>query len=318
MQVENVKNIADKIISETSKIVVGKQDVIKLLLVAMFSGGHVLLEDVPGTGKTTIAKALAQAINGTFKRIQFTPDLLPSDIVGINFYNQKEQEFIFRKGPAFCDLLLADEINRATPRTQSCLLECMEEKQISIDGETRALNDCFRVIATENPVETIGTFPLPEALLDRFAMKIKIGYPNREDEIMIAKQMSKVRGFQNIDSVCEIDDLKEIGKLINEIFVHDEILDYIVSIVMSTRDENKFILGASPRSSVVLTKCAKAYAAINGRNYVIPEDVKCLAKYVLSHRIVPVQKYGKRLSNYWYIESLLDSVPVPVESFSGC
>ena len=301
MQIENVKKIADEIINEVDKIVVGKNEIIELMLTAMLSGGHVLLEDVPGTGKTTMAKTLSKVISGKFQRIQFTPDLLPSDIMGLNYFNQKEQEFVFKAGPVFCNLLLADEINRATPRTQSSLLECMEEKQITIDGETRMLDKFFRVIATENPIETVGTFQLPEALLDRFAMKMSNGGQTEE-----------------VKTVCGLDDLIEMQKAADGVFVHDVVIEYIVSIITATRDENKFILGASPRSSVILTKCAKAYAAIKGREYVTPEDVKYLAKYVLGHRIIPVEKFGTKLSNTWYIDRILEEVQAPVENFSGC
>ena len=318
MQIENVKKIADEIINEVDKIVVGKNEIIELMLTAMLSGGHVLLEDVPGTGKTTMAKTLSKVISGKFQRIQFTPDLLPSDIMGLNYFNQKEQEFVFKAGPVFCNLLLADEINCATPRTQSSLLECMEEKQITIDGETRMLDKFFRVIATENPIETVGTFQLPEALLDRFAMKIKVGYPSNEDELLIAKRMSNGGQTEEVKTVCGLDDLIEMQKAADGVFVHDVVIEYIVSIITATRDENKFILGASPRSSVILTKCAKAYAAIKGREYVTPEDVKYLAKYVLGHRIIPVEKFGTKLSNTWYIDRILEEVQAPVENFSGC
>jgi len=318
MQIENVKKIADEIINEVDKIVVGKNEIIELMLTAMLSGGHVLLEDVPGTGKTTMAKTLSKVISGKFQRIQFTPDLLPSDIMGLNYFNQKEQEFVFKAGPVFCNLLLADEINRATPRTQSSLLECMEEKQITIDGETRMLDKFFRVIATENPIETVGTFQLPEALLDRFAMKIKVGYPSNEDELLIAKRMSNGGQTEEVKTVCGLDDLIEMQKAADGVFVHDVVIEYIVSIITATRDENKFILGASPRSSVILAKCAKAYAAIKGREYVTPEDVKYLAKYVLGHRIIPVEKFGTKLSNTWYIDRILEEVQAPVENFSGC
>lgn len=317
MQIDEVKKLSDEIIGEVEKVIVGKKEIIELMLTAMLSGGNVLLEDVPGTGKTTMAKTLAKVIHGRFNRIQFTPDLLPSDVTGLNFFNQKEQEFVFREGPVFCNLLLADEINRATPRTQSSLLECMEEKQVTIDGQTRRLDDFFRVIATENPIETAGTFPLPEALLDRFALKIKVGYPSTEEERRIVRRMSKSGAAGEVKTVCDLSDLNEMAKAADAVFVHDAIVEYVVAIVAATRDKNRFLLGASPRSSVILTKCAKAYAALQGREFVTPEDVKYLAKYVLGHRIIPVEKFGTRLSNESQIERILDEVMAPVEPFSG-
>ena len=317
MDYKDVQQKTTIIRNQIEQVIVGKTDVIDLMLTTLLAGGHVLLEEMPGTGKTTMAKALAKAIDGSFKRIQFTPDLLPSDITGLNYFHQKQQEFVFRQGPVFSNILLADEINRATPRTQSSLLECMEERQVTVDGETRQLDSVFFVIATQNPVETAGTFPLPEAQLDRFMMKITVGFPDKEQEIEMVSRMNQDNPLTRLEHVCGLDDIEGMRMAAQHIFIHESIIDYIVSITQATRDKSKVLFGASPRSSIVLTKCAKAYAAIQGRNYVLPDDVKYLAPYVLSHRIMPISGFGTTTSTISFVEQLLSEVPVPVEAFQG-
>ena len=256
-----------------SKVIVGKGNVTDLILTALIAGGHVLLEDVPGTGKTMIAKSFAKSIDAEFARIQFTPDLLPSDITGINYYNQKQGEFVFRKGPVFSNILLADEINRATPRTQSALLECMEEHQVTVDGETRKLGFPFIVIATQNPIETAGTYQLPEAQLDRFLLQISMGYPKQNEELEIIKRFMTDSPLESLSAVCNADDVKGMVKEAEGVHVDEAIMNYIVDIADKTRNNINIAIGVSTRGVINMVKAVKAYAYINGRNYVVPEDV---------------------------------------------
>lgn len=296
------------------KVIVGKSRVIDLILTALIAGGHVLLEDVPGTGKTVMAKTLAKSIGIEFSRIQFTPDLLPSDITGLNYYNQKEGEFVFRKGPVFCNILLADEINRATPRTQSSLLECMEEKQITADGETRVLEQPFFVIATQNPVETAGTFPLPEAQLDRFLMQIPMGLPDKEEELQMINRFIRDNPLAEIVPVMAKEELLRLQDVYKEVFVHPSLLEYMVQIVEETRDLKTAALGVSPRGTLAFLKAVQAYALLKGRAYVVPEDIRELAVPVLAHRIIlqggMVSGGGKTA-----VEQILSVIPVPTEEW---
>lgn len=312
-----IKTTAKNIITNIQKVIIGKLNVIDLLLTSMVSGGHVLIEDVPGTGKTVLAKALAKSVDVTFKRIQFTPDLLPSDLIGINYYNQKEKEFTFRKGPIFTNILLADEINRATPRTQSSLLEAMEEYQVSVDGHTYKLDQPFFVIATENPIENQGTFPLPEAQLDRFMMKINMGYPTLEESKQLFERFIMGNPLENIKSVCNINEILTAKSEYKKVYVHDEIQSYILNIIEYTRNDDSILMGVSPRGALALLKCCQAYAAINGRNYVVPEDVKYLCPYVLNHRIILKDTLGIRgVSTFSAINNILDKIKVPTEDWS--
>lgn len=315
MNASEIKELSDKIRSNISKVIVGKEDVIDKVLTALFCSGHVLLEDVPGTGKTSLAKSLSRSINCDFKRIQFTPDLLPSDLTGINYYNQKQQEFVFREGPIFSNIVLADEINRATPRTQSSLLECMEEGQVTIDGVTKQLIRPFFVIATQNPVEIQGTFPLPEAQLDRFFMRLKIGYPSEEEGKAILDRFQKQNPLPLISCVANADEIIDAQDSISRIEVSDDIKKYIIDIVEITRKHEKITLGVSPRGSLALMRGAQAYAAINGRDFATPDDVKYIAPSVLSHRIILKSHAitsGAENSEA-IIMDILNKVPVPIE-----
>lgn len=301
----------DKIIENVSKVIIGKEKEIELILVAFISGGHVLLEDIPGMGKTMMIKAFSKTIDLPFKRIQFTPDLLPSDVTGINFYNQKTGDFQFRQGPLFSNIVLADEINRATPRTQSALLEAMEEKQVTIDGVTKKLKAPFMVLATQNPVESFGTFPLPEAQLDRFFIRMKIGYPTREEEKLIITNNIK-NPLDSIGHVVNGEDLDYILNNVSKVRIKDEVMDYLVNIVNETRNRNEIELGVSPRGSIALFKASQAYAAINGRDYILPEDIKYMAPYVLNHRIIANGINGIDES-IELIKGLIEDVEVPLE-----
>jgi len=309
-----IQQLAERIKSNIRQVIVGKDDVIDLLLVALISSGHVLLEDVPGTGKTLMAKAMAKSLNGSFRRIQFTPDLLPSDLSGINYFNQKESEFQFRPGPLFANILLADEINRATPRTQSSLLECMEERQVTIDGVTYPLKRPFLVLATQNPVENQGTFPLPEAQLDRFLLQVSMGYPSTEEGIEILRRFKSGNPLDHIGSVADIDDIIEAQDRYSEVAVSQDLLRYIIALVEKTRTHSEVSLGVSPRGSQALLKAVQVYAILQGRDYVIPDDVKALAKPVLAHRMIlkstlrAREKYAEVI-----IDQLLREVPVPAE-----
>jgi len=267
------------------KVMVGKGKEIELALVCMAADGHVLIEDVPGTGKTTVAKALAASISGTFKRIQFTPDLLPGDLTGINVYNPKTGDFTFRRGGLFTNILLADEINRATPRTQAGLLECMEEHQISIDGETYPLEPPYFVLATQNPVETQGTFPLPEAQLDRFMMQIKIGYTNTKQEADVILRFLDNSPLLDLPSVVSTAEWAEVQNTVRKVTVHKDLCEYIAALAAYTRQEHNVAIGVSPRASLALAKASQAYAVAQGRDFVTPEDVKYLAPFVLAHRL---------------------------------
>ena len=299
-----------------SKVIVGKGNVTDLILTALIAGGHVLLEDVPGTGKTMIAKSFAKSIDAEFARIQFTPDLLPSDITGINYYNQKQGEFVFRKGPVFSNILLADEINRATPRTQSALLECMEEHQVTVDGETRKLGFPFIVIATQNPIETAGTYQLPEAQLDRFIMQIPMGYPNREGEREILHRFAADNPLLTLESVCTKEELAAMQKQCEEVYAAPVIEDYILDLVEATRKHNNIALGVSPRGALVFLRAAKCYSALKGEHFVTPETVKYLAPFVLSHRLILEDVYSTNKKASDYIEEITHFVTAPTEDFA--
>ncbi len=312
---EKVDNIRKNI----SSVIVGKDEVIKLILTSVLAGGHILLEDVPGTGKTVIAKSLAGSISGEFSRVQFTPDLLPSDVTGINFYNQKAGEFTLRKGPVFGNIVLADEINRATPRTQSSLLECMEEHQVTIDGVTYRLDEPFVVIATQNPIETAGTFPLPEAQLDRFLMKLSMGLPDKDEEVKIMERfMGEVPGAgsaKRVAAVCSAKDIVDMQQEAAMVYVHKAILEYIASIVQATRKNPEIKMGISPRGTLALLRAVKAFAYIAGREYVVPEDVKAVAVSVLAHRIVLMSSFSGDEGKKKLINDIVASTEILTEDW---
>ncbi len=312
MEYSQIKAISATLAENISRVIVGKESQIRLLLAALFSGGHVLLEDVPGTGKTTLAKSLARSLSCDFARIQFTPDLLPADITGIRIYDQRSGEFTFVKGPAFTNILLADEINRATPRTQSALLECMEEKQITEGGITYPLADPFLVIATQNPVETQGTFALPEAQLDRFLMRLSLGYPTQKEAVAMLERFIHHQPLQELSAVADAEQVRQITALCASCRVSPEIMDYIARLCEAARTQDKVRLGPSPRAMLALMRCCQAYAAMDGRNYVIPDDVKALAVPVLAHRII-LRGNTYQLSAEGFVSSLLSQVSVPTE-----
>ncbi len=300
--------------TNVQQVIVGKDDTIDLFLISLIASGHVLLEDVPGTGKTMMAKAFAKSLACSFKRVQFTPDLLPSDLTGIHFYNQQAGQFQFRQGPLFTQILLADEINRATPRTQSSLLECMEERQITIDGETHFLERPFMVIATQNPIENQGTFPLPEAQLDRFLLKIPMQYPTTQEGIDILKRFKKDAPFDTLLSVMDVKTILAMQEYFCKVTVCEELMSYIVNIVERTRSHPDVILGVSPRGSLALLHACQAYAALKGRDFITPDDVLFLAKPVLAHRLL--LSATSRIHDHHadrVIDSILQTTPVPSE-----
>ncbi|MCR5202807.1 MAG: MoxR family ATPase [Lachnospiraceae bacterium] len=314
MEVIEIAEKAKRIKDNISKVIIGKEEITEKLLTALFAGGHVILEDVPGTGKTRIAKSLAASLDLDFNRIQFTPDLLPADVTGLNIYNQKIAEFQFTKGPVFTNILLADEINRATPRTQSGLLECMQEGQVTVDGETRILDAPFFIIATQNPVETAGTYPLPEAQLDRFAMQLAMGYPTQAEEVDIINRYINDDPLVDLQPVCTGEDVLNIQDSIKEIHVSDSVKEYIALVIGETRRHPSLILGANPRGTLFLLRCAQSYAAIHGKQFVTPDDIKDLAPDVLSHRLLSYTT-GDSDQVRGIIREILDKTPVPTEVF---
>lgn len=317
MELKDIQTISLKIKENINKVIIGKSETIDYIITAIIAGGHVLLEDTPGTGKTVLAKSLAKSIDGTFNRIQFTPDLLPSDVTGLNIFNQETHSFEFVEGPVFSNILLADEVNRATPRTQSSLLECMEEKQVTVDGETRILDKPFLVIATENPIETAGTFTLPEAQLDRFMMQLSMGFPTPDEELAIIERFIASNPIGELAPVCTKDDIYNMGIAAKNVYVDKSVRKYIVDIINATRNNSSISSGISPRGTLALLKAVQVYAAINGRDYVIPEDVKALAVPVLAHRIISYTNIAKNSNKASIINGILDTVPVPTENFQN-
>jgi MoxR-like ATPase len=310
-----IQLIAQKLTQNIQKVIVGKEEPIHLLLAAVLCEGHVLLEDVPGTGKTTLARALAASLDCSFRRIQFTPDLLPSDVTGLSWFNQKTQEFVYRPGPIQAQVILADEINRATPRTQSAMLEAMQERQVTAEGITRALPRPFLVLATQNPVELEGTFPLPEAQIDRFLLRVAIGYPTQEEENRILERFRLDDPLAALAQVTSAEEILEMQKLRRHVRVEETVRDYVVRIARATRSNPDIQLGASPRATMALYQVAQAWAAIQGRDFVMPDDIKTVAPPVLCHRLIispQAQLRGRNASEL--ISDIVSAVPVPVES----
>ena len=315
--VENIQIFSNKIIENLARVFIGKKNVLELVVVSLLAQGHVLIDDVPGVGKTMLAKALAKSLGCKYKRIQFTPDMLPSDITGVSIYDQSAKKFEFRQGPIFANILLADEINRATPKTQSALLEAMEEKQATVDGTTYLLSQPFIVLATQNPIEYEGTFPLPEAQLDRFFLKIHIGYPSLNDEIRIIQEQKITHPIDALNPVVNEEEILDNQKIVREIFVSELINKYIVQIIRNTRENKDIYLGCSPRGSLALSRAGQIYAAMSGRDYVTPDDIKYLAVPVLSHRIIiqPTARL-KNLTADALLTDILFETEVPGGKFS--
>jgi MoxR-like ATPase len=307
---EKIKHLKESI----GKVIIGKEDTVELLMVALLSKGHVLLEDVPGTGKTMLSKSLARSINGTFRRVQFTPDVLPSDISGIQYLNPKSKEFELKPGPVMTNILLADEINRATPRTQASLLEVMEERQVTIDGETLKLPAPFLVMATQNPIESQGTFPLPEAQMDRFLMRIKVGYPTVSEEKEIMRRYRKAEPIDELKPIFSLEEMMEMQELVKDVVLSEDVEDYMLEIIHKTRDSENVDVGVSPRGTLAFMRAVQSYALIKGKSYVTPQDVQTIAPHVLAHRIVLSLEGELRKSNQQVIEEIIEVVEVPVET----
>lgn len=298
---------------EVERVIVGKRDTVSKAVLTLLCNGHLLIEDIPGVGKTTLAKALAKAIGGEFRRVQFTPDLLPADVTGSSIYNQKEHTFEFRKGPVFADVVLVDEINRATPKTQSALLEAMEERQVTSDGVTRPLPKTLFVVATQNNIEMTGTYPLPEAQLDRFFARLSLGYPDRETEAEILVRQQRSHPLESVQQVTNLAEIAEIQDVVRDMFVHETVRNYIVDVVRATREHSLITVGASPRGSLYLMHAAQGHAALHDQSYVRPDDVKAVASLVLGHRLVVRSEVRARgTTSDQVVQQVLDSVPAPV------
>jgi MoxR-like ATPase len=309
--VKNVQEPAERVVANVERVIVGKHVEVRMALVALLCEGHILIEDVPGVGKTMLAKALSKSIGCSFRRIQFTPDLLPSDVTGLSIFNQKTQEFEFRPGPIMAQVVLADEINRATPKTQSALLECMEERQATIDGTTYPMPSPFLVIATQNPIEYEGTFALPEAQLDRFMLRLRLGYPKAMEEIVILDEQKRLHPIDDLRQVLELEELRQMQSAIKEIYVDQTVAEYIVRLVTATREHPDVYLGSSPRGSLNLYRSSQALAALEGRDYVIPDDVKQLAIAVLAHRlIIKSQASLREIDPDSIVREILGQVPI--------
>lgn len=309
---EPVQELSDQIIANVERVIVGKRHEVQIVLVALLCRGHVLIEDVPGVGKTMLAKAIARSIGSTFKRIQFTPDLLPSDVTGVSIFNQQKQEFEYRAGPIVSQIVLADEINRATPKTQSALLEAMEESQVTVDGESHILPDPFIVLATENPIEYEGTFPLPEAQLDRFLIRLSLGYPGHRGEVEILNRQHYQHPLDSLEQVVRVEDLRAGQTAVKNVYVDDALKEYIVSLVEASREHDDVYLGAGPRGSLALYNASRAWAAMAGRDYVIPDDIKELAGPTLGHRLIvnPAARM-KNVDGRLIVREILGTTAVP-------
>lgn len=307
-----IQDVAERIAQSVGQVIIGKRNEVRLAILGLLCKGHILLEDIPGVGKTMMARALAKAIGTNFSRIQFTPDMLPSDVTGVSIFNQQTRQFEFRPGPIMAQIVLADEINRATPKTQAALLEAMEERQITVDGVTYPMDDPFMILATQNPIEYEGTFPLPEAQLDRFLIRIQMGYPSANEEITMLSAQQYQHPINNLQQVIRVEDLLRAQEMVRQVYVADEIKHYIVSLVNASRAANNVYLGSSPRGSLALFRTSQARAAMAGRDYVIPDDVKALAEVTLSHRIIVGPKARiDGISSRTIVQDILNTTPVP-------